>query len=257
MSGAVRVLTSEYYERLAALERGHWWWRGMRRIAGRLLERANLAGSSLRVLDAGCGTGLTLSWIGLATGATPVGLDRAADALRWCQSRGHRGLLQGDAVRLPFRDAAFDLVISLDVLQHLPRPGGDRSALSEFARVLAPHGVLLLRTNSRCGYTRGDDADYQRYSLAELQVLLAGAGLTCTVLSYANCLPALATTLVRQLRRRNPGGADPGLPLNVATSSITSAFGYGWLALEAAYLRFGRRSLPFGHSIVAVARKGM
>jgi SAM-dependent methyltransferase len=52
------------------------------------------------------------------------------------------GYLQGTGLGLPFPDASFDLVTSLDVLEHIPDP--DRPAfLSEVMRV-ARHAVLLI-----------------------------------------------------------------------------------------------------------------
>src|SRR4051812_46741002 len=122
MAMPVHVLTPEYYDRLAALEREHWWWRGVRRITQQVLrDRAGIR----RVFDAGCGTGAMLAWAERDLGSRPVGLDFSADALRFCRARTHALLLQGDAAALPVAGGTFDLVLSLDVIQHLPRPGGD------------------------------------------------------------------------------------------------------------------------------------
>jgi SAM-dependent methyltransferase len=145
-------------------------------------------------------------------------------------------------------------VISLDVLQHLPRPHGDQAALAEFARVLSPGGALLLRTNSRCGRRQADAADYQRYRIDALRSLLERAGFSCVVSSYVNCLPAFASTVASRLRGRHAPSADPGLPASSRRLTAADRLGYGWLALEAAYLHFGSLSLPYGHSIVALAR---
>src|SRR5438094_3892512 len=139
MAAPVHVLTPQYYDRLAALEREHWWWRGVRRVTQRVLRPS---GAPPRVFDAGCGTGAMLAWAERDLHSRPVGLDFSADALALCRARTHARLLQGDAVSLPVRDASFDLVLSLDVLQHLPRPGGDARALAELARALAPGGRL-------------------------------------------------------------------------------------------------------------------
>ena len=46
-----------------------------------------------------------------------------------------------DVTRLSFADASRDLVVSFDVLEHVP---DYRQALREFARVLAPGGALVL-----------------------------------------------------------------------------------------------------------------
>lgn len=55
-------------------------------------------------------------------------------------------LVAADATQLPFADGAFDIVISSDVLEHLP----DADAhLAEVARVLVPGGRYYLKTPNR------------------------------------------------------------------------------------------------------------
>ena len=51
--------------------------------------------------------------------------------------------MQGDGARLPFRDAAFDLVFSHSVIEHVTSAEG---YLRECHRVLRPGGVLYLST---------------------------------------------------------------------------------------------------------------
>ena len=55
------IFTPEYYARLRDLEATSWWNEGMRDIATVLLNRAEIAESGV-VLDAGCGSGQTMSW---------------------------------------------------------------------------------------------------------------------------------------------------------------------------------------------------
>ena len=94
----------------------------------------------LAVLDVGCGPGtfhLALSgmWI--------VGLDLSMGMLREARRLGTR-CIQGDAQRLPFRDASFDRVTSNHMLFHVP----DRElALREMRRVLRHGGRAVLTTN--------------------------------------------------------------------------------------------------------------
>lgn len=251
MSAPVHVLTPEYYDRLAALEQSHWWWRGVRRVTQRVLrDRSRIA----RVLDAGCGTGAMLVWAERDLGARAVGLDFSADALRFCRARSRASLVRGDATALPSASGAFDLALSLDVIQHLTRPGGDARALAEIARVLRPGGRLILRTNSACGYPPVDAPDYHRYARAEVRALVEGAGLVCERASYVNLAPALALTLVRRIKGQTPT-ADPGLPPLPERQGLAAAIGMTWLTLEAAFIRHVPLPLPFGHSIVALARK--
>jgi SAM-dependent methyltransferase len=49
------------------------------------------------------------------------------------------GVVNGDAVRLPFRDGTFDRIIASEVLEHV---FDDRAAVRELARVLKPGGTM-------------------------------------------------------------------------------------------------------------------
>lgn len=55
-------------------------------------------------------------------------------------------LVCADAASLPFRDGAFDVVISSDVIEHIPE---NEEHVAEVARVLRPGGLYLLKTPNR------------------------------------------------------------------------------------------------------------
>ncbi len=251
------VFESAYYARLSDLERLHWWGLGMRAIATSMLDRIVPAGSSWQVFDAGCGTGLTLQWLRRYTSRPAVGLDFAADALRYCARSGHHRLVQGTATCLPIAGARFDLVVSMDVMQHLPRSGGDRAMLAEVARILRPGGRFFLRTNSRCGYQDTHADDYHRYTLAEVRTLLEEAGLEIEQVSYTNFVPGVLATLRRWVAGEPHNDGDPGLYMvpKPPDSGLVVRVMHGLLLLEATWVGRWRRSLPFGHSIIALARK--
>jgi ubiquinone/menaquinone biosynthesis C-methylase UbiE len=120
-------------------------------VAGQRLE-------TMRVLDAGCGTGNYCNVIAHHV-AQVTGLDRSPEMLSVAASKvaAHRSeavrLVAGELRALPFAAATFDGVIINQVLHHLDRPGdrerpGLRQALAEFARVLHPGGVLVIGTCS-------------------------------------------------------------------------------------------------------------
>jgi len=253
-----RVFEPEYYARLADMERRHWWAIGIREIARSAIDRARKidARTQWRVLDAGCGTGLTLEWVRRYTDEAPVGLDRSGDALNYCAARGHRRLVLGSATTLPF-PGVFDLVLSNDVIQHLPRPSGDAAAFAEAVRVLRPGGWLFVRTNSQCGLGPADAADYHRYTLAEVRALARHAGLEIHLATYANCVPGLLATLRRWLARPAKTGGDPGLTMatRAPQESLVARVMLALLRIEASWIGGLGWSLPFGHSIVLLARR--
>lgn len=88
-----------------------------------------------RVVDVGGGTGRA------ARHYDAVVVDAARGMLREGKRRGVDGV-QGDAARLPLRDASVDAVTIVDALHHFAEP---LSAIAEAYRVLRPGGVLLIR----------------------------------------------------------------------------------------------------------------
>lgn len=116
----------------------------VRRLVARFLaEVARLAASARprSVLEVGCGEGIALRHLSeRMPGVRFTGLELDAPALeRGRASCPAATLLRGDACALPFADGSFDLVVCLEVLEHLPEP--DR-ALRE-ARRVSRLGCLL------------------------------------------------------------------------------------------------------------------
>jgi ubiquinone/menaquinone biosynthesis C-methylase UbiE len=68
-------------------------------------------------------------------------LERAQAKLDAAGAAVRVALRQGEAGHLPWPDASFDLVISLEALEFFPRP---RRALAEMTRVLRPGGALIV-----------------------------------------------------------------------------------------------------------------
>ncbi len=262
MSSGPQILTPPYYERLYALEEQHGWTRGMRDFAGALLAPLLQGNNVCRVLDAGCGTGGMLSWMQRFQPTTVVGIDLSAHALDFSRQRGHRALVQGSVTCLPFRDQSFDLVMSADVLQHLPDPPGDQAALAETYRVLSPGGYLYVRTNSTFGFgppASGEGADYRRYDRARLIEQMAAAGFAVERVSFANSLPSLLATARQRLRGHGKAapGHNSGLGVEVRPAHLrwVDQVLVALLHIEAWYVTRLGRSLPFGHTLLALARK--
>jgi ubiquinone/menaquinone biosynthesis C-methylase UbiE len=237
---------------------------GMRAIAGKMLEGAGLAEPSggLRILDAGCGTGRMLSWLGRYGGAgRTVGVDVSWYALQFCRQRRHRLLSQASIAQLPFRSDYFDLVTCSDVLQHLPHDA-EAAALAELQRVLKPGRLLYLRTNARglfeCGRADVAEPDFRKYDRDRLAEALRTAGFVIERATYANSLLSLLADIRRWLRPvtdPHAGGQYTGLSIKVPASAWLNRMLFFVLTCEARFLAKPARALPFGHTLICLGRK--
>jgi SAM-dependent methyltransferase len=108
-----------------------WWQR--RRYA----ILSGYVGDALRVLDAGCGSTQLLNRC-----PQIVGMDFGLRKVRFMRRPGRR-LVNGSTFALPFRSQAFEIVISSQVIEHLP---DDPVIFSELIRCVAPGGALVLGT---------------------------------------------------------------------------------------------------------------
>jgi SAM-dependent methyltransferase len=254
---APRIFTAEYYARMRELEAGSWWNAAMRDVAGMLLADASLPEKG-RVLDLGCGSGQTLAWFSrMLPQWETVGCDIALDAVAVAREFADAAI-GASALDLPFPDASVDLIITLDVVQHLPIPGGDVRALGEIHRVLRPGGYVFLRTNAQSYPVIRDDLvfNFHKYTPNELREKLERAGLPPVRLSRLNALLGLAE-IPRELRaRRADHSAEYRGILAEARPepSLVRALKRGWLKMEGRAVRYGMR-LPAGRTIVALCRR--
>ena len=102
-----------------------------------------------RVLEIGCGRGVALPVLArLLHPVRLVGLDPELAfleeaRLRLTEAAVAAELVPGDVRRMPFPDAAFDLVVDFGTCYHIARPA---TALAEISRVLAPGGLFVHET---------------------------------------------------------------------------------------------------------------
>jgi SAM-dependent methyltransferase len=144
-----------------------------------------------RLLDVGCGTGLTLqlarergaalAGVDITLGLLEIAASRLPDADLWC----------ADMVELPFADASFDAVVGVNAFQFA---GDPRHALVEAARVCAPGGLVAASMFAEPERSESTSihlamaalsppqrqADHEPYALSgpgNLELALAAAGL--------------------------------------------------------------------------------
>ncbi len=96
------------------------------------------AGSS--VLELGCGAGMLA--LLKRKGITLTGVDLSKECAVAARRNGYDATFAAPLSQLPFADASFDYVVSLDVLGHVTEEDKD-AVLAEIKRVLRPGGVTL------------------------------------------------------------------------------------------------------------------
>jgi SAM-dependent methyltransferase len=193
-------------ERLAELEEWHFWFLARKDLVRRLIER-HLHQQRGFVVDVGCGTGSMLAELS-RDGRQVMGVDSLREGLRRLQPGLPSALLaQADATHLPLPAGSAELVLLLDVLEHVP----DHRALEEVRRVLRPGGKVIIAVPAFAGlWSYRDEAagHYRRYSREQLFALARGAGLEVCEVQHFQFLLLPILALTRWLGRRGPWWRD-------------------------------------------------
>lgn len=242
-------MQTEEYGKLFEHEDQYWWFVARRRLALSLVQRHLRHGSAqVTVADVGCGTGAVLAELGPAEHA--IGLDASPLALQFCRKRGLAALALGDAEALPLRSESVDVVIALDIVEHVEH---DDIALSEFFRSLRPAGLLVMSVPAfRWLWGPHDVAlmHFRRYKRSELQSRLRKAGFIVERISYSVFLLFPAVIVIRLMDKFRRGPAKVSLPVLPKWLNRLLIRVQHWESLVAL-----RMTLPWGSSVVAVARK--
>jgi len=108
------------------------------------------------VLDLASGEGYGTAILG-ENAQSVIGLDLSIESVKASQRKysrdGKIGFQQGDCRFLPFSPASFDVIVALEIIEHISEQDQVR-ALSEIARVLKPDGLLIISTPNREIYNR-------------------------------------------------------------------------------------------------------
>ena len=241
------TFTQDRLDRIAELERWHFWFLGRRLLIQQLLDRHVPPGPQ-PILDVGCGTG-SLAAALAAQGRRVTGIDLHLAGMRAPRRQLPRAaLVQADALRLPLKGDCFQAALLLDVLEH----ADDRALLAELHRVLCPGGLALVTAPAMpwlWSYRDTAAGHLRRYTRRSLQAALEQARFQVQELRYYQfwLLPVLALT--RLLGRRGPAARDmeerprPGLNRLLAAANLLEVRLGRWIAW------------PWGSSLAAVCRK--
>lgn len=238
----------ETYDNMARIDGTHWWFVARRRIVAALIAAQAPVPPGGRILEVGCGTGSNLALLQALGRVDAIEPDDGARALAAERSGiAVKGGLLPDGVTL--EPGAYDLIVLLDVLEHIPDDAGTLRAL---APTLAAGGRMLLTVPAGPWLWSAHDAahhHHRRYTAASLRTVLEGSGFRIRHLTHFNSalmpLIVAARALGRLTGRDGGDDAMPGRALNRLLERVFAAEGR-WVA---------RRSLPFGVSLAVVVEQ--
>jgi SAM-dependent methyltransferase len=236
----------EIYDRMAEIDGEHWWFTARRRIVSALIEKQTALKPGARILEVGAGTGSNLAMLRRYGSVEAIEPDDGARAL--ASKRGGFevwGGLLPDGV--PLEDLRYDLIVLLDVLEHI---ADDTGTLRVLARKLAHGGRLLLTVPSTPWLWSAHDVAHhhqRRYTASALKKVLADNGFHVRHMSHFNSILFPAIVGARALGKiTGRDGGDDAMPPAALNSLLSRLF-----AAERHWVVRG--ALPFGVSLLAVA----
>ncbi len=107
-----------------------------------------------RVVDVASGEGYGSALLGsVATQVTGVDIDaQSVTHANAVYAAPNVSFVEGSATALPLPDACADAIVSFETIEHLPA-AAQPAMLAEFARVIAPGGVLVMSSPNRPEYS--------------------------------------------------------------------------------------------------------
>lgn len=174
------------YDDIYQVEETHWWYKARREIVFDWVFRALKKYNDPSILDIGCGTGFNISYLKQNGYQHADGMDISRDALVYCQSRKLDNIILASAESLPVHNAAYDIVLALDIIEHLPN---DWNSLSEIHRILRNNGTFVIFVPAfQFLWSFQDEISHhqRRYDATDLKMKLHQAGLKVEKLTYVN-----------------------------------------------------------------------
>lgn len=236
------------------VEKRHWWWEGRRQLIIKFIPKEK----HLKVLDVGCGTGETLSFIKKERPTSILyGIDEQPLAVSYTKSRDHTKVRVAEALKLPFKNNYFDVLLYLDVLEHIK---DHKKALIEGKRVLKKGGVMIITVPSLPFIMSDFDHNqghYRRYRTDDFYKLEKSTGLKLVFINYFNIIFAIPIILIRLIGRYKlfafMSNYDRGFNYEIAFNQNINKFLKLLFLFEISYIK--KIKYPIGISLVSVFEK--
>jgi SAM-dependent methyltransferase len=226
------------------LYRNHWWWRVREEVLVGKIRRTLRAGSGARILDVGCGAALFFDALQPFGHVEGIESDRTAveQSGKW---KDH--IMVGDLNDAYEPAAPFDLILMLDVLEHVHRPD---QLLRRAGELLTPNGRILVTTPAfNWLWTTHDDINHHvtRYTAGTMRKTVRRAGLVtveCRYMFQSLVGPKLLVRVREALTSAAP--RVPTVPPRIVNRAVQK-----WFRLEYAVAGW----LPFGSSLLTIAMR--
>lgn len=244
------------FEVTAQVEARSFWCRSRNRILRGVVERYADRRRPQQLLEIGCGTGGVAGALSRVPNVHVTGSEIYLSGLRYARSKlAEVEFIQLDATNIPFR-GAFDIVGAFDVLEHID---ADIHVIEEVHHALRPGGLFVVTVPQYPWmWSRLDELVHhkRRYTRDDLRRKLVAAGFRIEFMSSFVTLLFPFMLASRVLSRSTKAHADEGEQFASEVTlppAINRVFDWAMRVDEAA-LRM-RVSLPFGGSLLAVARR--
>ncbi|MBT4484910.1 MAG: class I SAM-dependent methyltransferase [Candidatus Latescibacteria bacterium] len=231
----------------------HWWYRARRRLLRNDLQISADDKERLKILDlaSACGDNFFVCKdIG-----DYYGLDISWDAINYCKQKNISTIVQGDAHYLPFKSDTFDVIIALDVFEHLD---DDLISMKEIWRVLKNNGKLIFNTPAfMLLYSNHDRAfhHYRRYRTKELRKKLTQADFTINFMSYWSFFIFPAVFIMRKVFSPTSNINEENLSdFHIKIPRIIEKIFNLLSLIETTFIK-NNISFPFGVSLYGTAQK--
>jgi SAM-dependent methyltransferase len=248
MQDVAELMDRKHLEELIAVERGYWWHVAKRELVTSLLQRHFPAPG--RLIEGGVGGGANLLAFE-AMGYRVSGFDLMPEAIEHCRDLGIEDVRTHD-LQEPWEidDGPVDVVVMLDVLEHVPDPV---RVLKNAAETLSTAGGMVITVPAIPALMGPWDrmlGHHRRYSRKMLRTHAAEAGLRVEWLSSWNAFtlaPAIAVRMAEKFGKGQRTAEFPRVSPAVNSLLITAA------RVERALLSVV--PIPTGLSLVGVLKR--